>query len=202
VPKENEMTTGIRPRQQRPALLASGALLVILALTSACSSDGTTKASKTETWAGQVCSTASTWLSAVTDAQATLTDTSNFNADALRGAFDDIASATETLVTNLGKLGAPDTKAGDQAQAQLSSLSEQLQQQQGVISDATGQSAGSVQGLLSQVSTVTAAVATMLTDIGTTVDNIRQLQGADELQKAFQDASACQELRASVSPSA
>jgi hypothetical protein len=198
------MTTVISPHRQRGALLACGALLATLVLASACgdSGDGEDQPSKTETWAGQVCSTASNWLGAVSDAEATLTDTTNLDADALRGAFDDIAGATETLVTNLGQLGTPDTEAGDEAQAQLSSLSDQLQQQQGAISSATDQAAGSVQGLLAQVSTVTTAVATMLSDIGKAIDNIRQLQGADELEKAFQDASACQELRASASPSA
>jgi hypothetical protein len=196
------MTTANGPRRQRAAFLAAGALLATLVLSACGDSDDEDQASSPETWAGQVCSTASNWLDAVSDAQATLTDTSNLNADALRGAFDDIAGATETLVTNLGKLGAPDTEAGDEAQAQLSSLSDQLQQQRSAISTATDQATSSVQGLLAQVSTVTAAVATMLSDIGTTIDNIRQLQGADELEKAFQDASSCQELRASASPSA
>jgi hypothetical protein len=198
------MTTVTTQHRQCTGLLASGALLATLVLSSACgdSSDDQDQPSSAEAWAGQVCSIGSNWLSAVSDAQATLTDTSNLNADALSGAFDDVAGATETLVTNLGKLGAPDTEAGDQAQAQVSSLSDQLQQQQSVISTATDQTTGSVQGLLAQVSTVTAAVATMLSDIGKAIDNIRQLQGADELEKAFQDASSCQDLRASASPSA
>ena len=53
----------------------------------------------------------------------------------------------------------------------------------------------------SQVSTVTGAIAAMLTDVSTAIDNLRQLQGADELEQAFQDASTCQELRASTTPS-
>jgi len=197
------MTTMVGSHRERMGLLSSGLLLVTLLLASACSDSGDKgdQPSSTEAWAGQVCSSASSWLSTVSDAQSTLTDTSSLNADALRGAFDDIAGATETLVTNLGKLGTPDTEAGDAAKTQLSSLSDQLQQQQTVISDATDQAAGSVQGLLSQVSKVTAAVATMLSDIGSTVDNLRNLQGADELEKAFQDAAACQKLRASASAS-
>jgi hypothetical protein len=196
------MTTGIGPHRRLGALVTSAALT--LALTSACGSsdDQADQPSATEAWAGRVCASASSWLGAVSDAQATLTDTTHLDADALRGAFDDVAGATETLVTNLGKLGTPDTEAGDRAQAQLSSLSDQLQQQQTLISGATDQAAGSVQGLLAQVSTVTGAIASMFTDISTTVDNLRQLQGADELKQAFQDAQACQELRASASPSA
>lgn len=194
--------TALSGSQRHGVFLACAALTVVLSSACGSSDNGADQPSNTEAWAGRVCATASNWLGAVSDAQATLTDTASLDADTLRGAFDDVAGATETLVTNLGKLGTPDTEAGDQAEAQVSSLSDQLQQQQGVISDATDQAAGSVQGLLAQVSTVTAAVATMLTDVSTTIDDIRQLQGADELEKAFQDAQACQELRASTSPSA
>ncbi|HEX5088617.1 MAG TPA: hypothetical protein VFV89_12475 [Nocardioides sp.] len=184
---------------RRPALFAC--IAITWALTAACGSsdDDADQPTKTEAWASSVCATASNWLDAVGDAQAALTDTTNLDADALRGALDDLAGATETLVTNLGKLGTPDTEAGDQAQAQLSSLSGRLEEQRAVITDATDQAAGSVQGLLAQVSTVTTAIATMLADISTTVDGIRGLQGADELEKAFQDAPACQELATSPS---
>jgi hypothetical protein len=193
--------TVITAQPRRGALLAGATLLATLVLAGCGGSDDKNQPSSTEAWAGQVCSTASDWLGAVSDAQKTLTDTSNLNADTLHTAFDDLAGATDTLVTDLGKLGKPDTQAGDQAQAQLSSLSDQLQQQRDTISKAADQASGSVQGLLAQVSTVSGAIATMFSDISTTVDNLRQLQGADELQKAFQDAQACQELRASASPS-
>jgi hypothetical protein len=184
---------------RRPGALLACAALTLVA-TSACgSSDDADQPTKTEAWASSVCATASNWLDAVGDARATLTDTTSLDADALRSAFDDLAGATETLVTNLGNLGTPDTQAGDEAQAQLSQLSGRLEEQQGVITEATDQADGSVQGLLAQVSTVTTAIATMLTDISTTVDGIRGLEGADELERAFQDAPACQELAASAS---
>lgn len=194
------MTT-TSPHRRPVALLACVAFTAVLTAACGSSGDDADQPTKTEAWASSVCATASNWLDAVGDARATLTDTTNLDADALRGAFDDLAGATETLVTNLGKLGTPDTEAGDEAQAQLSSLSGRLEEQRGVIADATDQAAGSVQGLLAQVSTVTTAIATMLTDISTTVDGIRGLQGADELEKAFQDAPACQELAASASAS-
>jgi hypothetical protein len=195
------MTTATGRYRRHGALLACAALT--LAVVSACGDDDKDQPSSTEAWAGKVCAAGSNWLDAVTDAQASLTDTSNLSVDSLRGAFDDVAGATETLVTDLGKVGKPDTDAGDQARAQVSTLSDQLEEQRTVISNAADQ-AGSVQGLLAQVSTVTQAIGTMFSDIGTTIDNLRGLEGSDELQKAFQDASACQELRASAgaSPSA
>jgi hypothetical protein len=43
-------------------------------------------------------------------------------------------------------------------------------------------------------STVTGAILTMLADIGTTVDSIRGLDGAQELEDAFKESPACVEL--------
>lgn len=183
--------------------MAGAALLAIMAVTSACndSADSQDQQSATEAWAGDVCSTAGNWLDAITDAQAALTDTANLSAETLRGAFDGVVTATDALITDLGDLGPPDTEAGDEAAAQVSTLSDQLDEQRAAISAAMDQDGGSVQGLLSQVSTVTGAIAAMLTDVSTAIDNLRQLQGADELEQAFQDASTCQELRASTTPS-
>ena len=64
------------------------------------------------------------------------------------------------------------------------------------------QPSANLQELLAQVSTVSGALSTMVTDSVTAVENIRQLDGADELESAFQDSQTCQELRASDGPSA
>jgi hypothetical protein len=165
------------------------------------SDDAEDQQTSAEAWAGDVCSTAADWRAAIDDAQATLTDTGNLSADLIRETVDDVATATATLVTDLSEMGAPDTEAGDEAEARLSSLSDQLQQQEDVISGATDESAGGLQNLLAQVSTVTGAIATMLADVSAAVDDIRRLDGAQELENAFQDSSACQELRTSTSPS-
>jgi hypothetical protein len=166
------------------------------------SDDQETQQSAAEAWAEEVCSTAADWRTAINDAQVTLTDVSNLGAEAVRGAVDDVAAATTTLVTELGQIGPPDTEAGDAAAAQLSALSDELGEQQVVISDATEQPADSPEALLAQVSTVTGAIASMLSAISVSVDHINQLEGAQELRSAFQASSTCQELSASASPSA
>ena len=168
------------------------------------SSDGNQQ-SQASTWAEDVCSAASDWKVAVDTAQATLSDKANLSANGVRDAVDAVAAATDSLVANLTSLGAPDTTAGDQAQAQLSTLASQLQQQKDTITSATSQSPTTARELLTQVSTMTGALATMLSNVTATVDNIRQLEGAEELESAFQDALTCKQLQAraglSTSPS-
>jgi hypothetical protein len=188
-------------RRRRTAMLAEAVLVVTLAVgavgCSDASDDEQDQQSDVEAWAGQVCTSAAEWRSAIEDAQATLTDTDQLSADVLRSTVDDVASATESLVTDLGDLGAPDTEAGDEAAAQVSSLADQLREQEDVVATAIDQEGGSLQELLTQVSTVTGAIATMLGDIGTAIDEIRGLDGAEELEQAFETSPGCEGLGAS-----
>ena len=210
-----------RPRRRENLAAASRtatavAALVLLAV--GCGSDGTegspsssssqssgtstgSQEPSASTWAQGVCSTASDWKVAVDTAQATLSDKANLSANGVRDALDSVAAATDSLVADLTNLGPPDTAAGHQAQAQLSALASQLQQQKDTITGATSQSPTTARELLVQVSTITGALATMLSGVTATVQNISQLDGAEELESAFQTTPACQQLHASANAS-
>ena len=152
-------------------------------------------------WADEVCTATSDWKQSIDTAQATLNDTANLSANGVRGALDDVATATDLLITDLTHVGTPGSAAAVQVQSELSLLATQLQQQKDTITGATSQSPTNARELLIQVSTITGALATMLTGITATVDNISQLNGTEELQSAFQTTPACQQLRTSASPS-
>ena len=182
--------------------LAHLGLIAVLALATGCGGSESDQQSATEAWADDVCSTVSDWKGAVEDAQTTLSDPASLSADDVRGALDSVSTATTAFVNNLQDIGPPDTEAGEQAGAQLSTLSDQLQEQADVVTRTLNQPSANLQELLAQVSTVTKALSTMVTDSVTAVENIRQLDGADELERAFQDSQTCQELRPSDGPSA
>lgn len=176
-------------------------VIAVLALATGCGGSESDQQSATEAWADDVCSTVSDWTGAVEDAQTTLSDPANLSANDVRGALESVSTATTAFVNDLQDIGPPDTEAGEQAGAQLATLSDQLQEQADVVTRTLNQPSASLQELLAQVSTVTKALSTMVTDSVAAVDNIRQLDGADELERAFQDSQTCQELRASGGPS-
>ena len=62
-------------------------------------------------------------------------------------------------------------------------------------------SSANLQELLAQLSAVTGALSTMVTDASTAVDTIRQLDGADEQESAVKDSPTCQKLSAGGSSS-
>ena len=183
--------------------VASAVLLAALSATAVgCSGyDQQDQQTAAEAWVSDVCKSAVDWRTAISDAQTTLSDTGSLSADIVRDTVDDVTTATRTFVNDLAGMGTPDTEAGDEAAAQIATLSDQLDQQSEIVSNAISESSDSLQDLLGQVSTVTGAIATMLTDVGTAVDNIRQLDGAQELEDAIRDSSACQELHASPAAS-
>ena len=169
--------------------------------TTSSDSSSATGGQQPSAWADDVCSAASDWKAAVDTAQATLSDKADLSANGVRDAVDSVATATDSLVTSLKGLGTPDTAAGDQARAELSTLATQLQQQKTTITGATSPSPTTARQLLTQVSTITGALAAMLTGITATVDAISQLDGAEELKGAFQTAPSCQQLSATPSTS-
>ena len=215
-PNADRGSSGIRPAQSRArafggassrmrtrvARLGVGAVLAIALAGCADSGDSgeSDQQSATEAWAEDVCSTVGAWTDTIADARTTLSDTANLSANAVRESFDSAAAATETFVKDLQGIGAPDTEAGEEAEQQLSTLSDELASQEAIIKDAMRQDAGTVSELRAQVSTVTGALSTMITDAQTALDNLRQLDGAAELEQAFQDAPECQDLQPSETP--
>jgi hypothetical protein len=141
-------------------------------------------------------------MTAVDTAQATLSDKGNLSANRVRSALDSVATATDSLVTELTGLGSPDTAAGDQAQAELSALANQLRQQLDAIAGAASQSPSTARELLANVSTITGALAAMLTAVTATVESISQLKGADELKRTFETNPNCQRLSAKINAGA
>ncbi|WP_416957573.1 hypothetical protein ACNKF0_08860 [Nocardioides sp. T5] len=184
-------------RSARHRLALTGLLAALALVVSACSDadDSADEATAAETWASDVCSTVGAWTTTVEDARTTLSTPRDLSVDELEATVTEVGDATSTLVDDLGGLGTPDTESGDEAEQRIASLSEQLQEQAAVVEDG---SAGEPQGmdeLLTRVSTVTGAVAQMISDTQAAVADLRTLDGAQELEDAFSSAASCEDLR-------
>jgi len=189
-----------RGRQHVGVLPALAAVLVACLTGCGGSGDDDEGLSKTEAWADDVCSSVQDWTDALSSAQASLSDTSNLSADSVRAAITDVSSATKTFVSDLKSVGSPGTDAGDQAEQELQTLSGNLEEQDQVIKEATSTKSDNLDSMLAQVSTVTGALATMVSDARTTVTNIQGLDGAQEIEDAFRSAPACTGLTGGGSP--
>ena len=190
---------GVAPTASRTArhrLVLAG--LVAGVLVSGCSESGDGSGSEptaAETWASDVCSTVGAWTTTIADARATLSTPRDLSANEIEATFTEVRDATSTLLDGLDDLGAPDTEAGDEAEDRISTLSEDLQEQADVVDEASGDQPQGMGELLARVSTVSGAVAQMISDAQAAVADIRTLDGAQELEDAFTSAASCQDLR-------
>jgi hypothetical protein len=90
--------------------------------------------------------------------------------------------------------GKPDTQSGDQAKQALDTLGTQLDDGVTQMQDAVD-GVSTVNEALAAVSAVSGTLATMGTQVKSTVDDLRTLDANGELQSAFDEAGACAPLK-------
>jgi uncharacterized protein YoxC len=144
-------------------------------------------------WANNFCSAVSTWRDSLHSATNEVTSGS-ISKDSIKSAADDAKSATDTFTKTVRGLGKPPTQSGEQAQQEVNNLSDQIDAGRKKIED-TVKNVSGISGALSAASSVTATISTMSSQVQTTYQNLRQLDPKGELQNAFHDANACQNLK-------
>ena len=182
----------------RRKLLLAGLVAGLLVLAAGCGGpdDGSnSEPTAVESWADDVCSTVGSWTTTIADARTTLSAPRDLTVTELEATLDEVRSATVTLVDELGDVGAPDTEAGDAAEERIASLAEELQQQADVVEDASSDPPQGLSERLTRASTVSGAVAQMVSDAQSAVADLRSLEGAQELEDAFTSTASCQELK-------
>ncbi len=164
------------------------AVLVLAFAAAGCGGDDGDDA--TQEWANSVCTDMGTW---VTSIQATVEGLTakglGIQKSDIDAAVDEAKSATDTLVTGINELGAPEGEAAQQAKSELDELGTQLQEQVANVEQAAASDSGPIQ--LAQ--TVGAAVSASAAAAKSTFEAIQSLDAGDELKSAFEDADCVQD---------
>ena len=187
------------PRVDRSGLVTrrlAGLLAVVALLAAGCGSSK--KPPSAADWANGVCTAMNTWTSAIKSSTDSLTS-GGLSKDSLQSTADDIKSATESLESDLKDLGKPNTSAGQQAKDSVDQLSSDLKTDTDSIKAAVDGASG-VRGIAAAVTTISTTLVTMGKQLVSTFNGLEQLDAKGELQTAFQQSSACQQL-SSASPS-
>lgn len=179
-----------RPRR-RPLLLLATAALVAAALAAGCGSDEA-DTDPTVAWADGVCTSLVTWKDSITSIGESLTG-EGLSQSAFTDAVDEATGATETLLDDLRGLGRPETDAGDEAEQAIETFADDVEESVRQIEEAV-EGAEGVGGAVAAASTVSAALASMGTQISSTIDTLKGLDADGELRDAFEQADACDPL--------
>lgn len=147
-------------------------------------------------WADDFCSLVTAWTDELERIGRDVADLSSLSRDTLRDAAADAEDVTDSFLDDVRDLGEPETESGDEAEALIDDLVDTLESEKQRIEDAIDDISG-ITGITSAVSTVAGSLTTMLQELERTFDELRELDATGELESAFEDAPACDELTSS-----
>lgn len=175
------------------------ALVAALALVAAgCGGSDEPETSATVAWADDFCGAVSSWTDALKEIGGRFSDLSSLNRDSLEEAASDARASTEELVDALKGLGAPDTESGDEAKAAVDTLASELETGVSEIEKAVEGISG-ITGIPSAISSLTATLTSMTQALSTALDTLESSDAKNELESAFREAPACDEITSSSS---
>ena len=180
----------------RRSWIAAIVVLALAGIAAGCGGDDESDADPTAAWASGFCSAVTDWTNELQTITSQFSDTSNLSQDGLESAAGDLRDATDTLVSDLKDLGAPDTDSGEEVKSSLDSLSTTLQDETSEIED-TAQGVSSVADLPSAISTISASLASLGTAFSQTLQTIDNADVSGELQTALEDSPECADINSS-----
>jgi chromosome segregation ATPase len=181
---------GIRGRRGARGAVAAVVIAAALAAQGCGSSDE--PASATD-WADGVCSAITDWRESVEPALENVTS-GDLSEGALEDAGNEIQDANDQLAEDLKDLDRPETASGQKAEDSIQKLSDDIEGGRDEI-EAAVDDASDLGSTLEAVAVVSRTLSQLLTKVGTTIEEISQLDPGGEIEKAFSDSDACSSLR-------
>jgi hypothetical protein len=179
---------------KRSLVLATTLAAALLA--AGCGGDDS-EGSATADWAGDVCSALADWTESLQAATSSLQG-SDDPVGSLESVVEDVREATGALADDLRGLGPPETDSGEQAKESLDTLASDLEDSIETI-EAAGEDVSGANDVLTAVSTITGELAKMGTQVASAFGELAELDPGGELEAAFEEAPACDELTGSAS---
>lgn len=180
-------------KAERNGARGLGALTVVLALALAVAGcGGDDDEDQAESWANDVCSSLSTWVTDVEETVQSVTEEGlAIDEDDLQTAVDDVSEATTTLVDDLEELGPPETEGGEEARSELESLATTLESEVATVRQAVESDSGAAE----LVSTVSASISMASGEVSSTLESLEEVDPGGELQDGFENADECDSFR-------
>jgi hypothetical protein len=169
--------------------LAAG--LVAVALAAGCGGDDGGGGSSATDWANDLCAAITEWTNSVESTSNALRG-GDLSQESLTEAAEEFQAAGEEFVDDVRGLGAPDLDAGDRAEEEVDKLADSVDENRAEIEEAIEGDGGD---LGETVSAVTQALSAMGQQLSATFTALEELDPGGELEEAFRDADACDELQ-------
>jgi hypothetical protein len=178
--------------------VASLALLVVVAslalVPAGCMGDDGSDASSTAEWADSFCTAITTWTTEIGRVADGLP--SDFSAEGVERARDELSTATDTLIDEVESLGAPDIESGEEVEEAIATFrdtaeTEKAEAEQAVEDALEEEGTG---GIATALGVVSRSLQTMGTALQTMFEDFEEADAGGELNTAFEESQACQEI--------
>jgi hypothetical protein len=175
------------------AASALAVLVASLALVAAGCGGGDEEESATDQWAEGFCTSITTWTDSIKEATDELRSLSSLSSDSFEQAAEDIRTATTQFGDDLRALGAPETESGQDAKQAIDDFATTLDEDSADIETSIKDVSG-ITDIPGAVQDITASLSSMNEAFSTMLSAIRTDDAQDELQSAFENAEACDDL--------
>jgi ABC-type transporter Mla subunit MlaD len=169
------------------------ALVLVAVLAAGCGGDDE---SASEEWVSGLCSAAADWRSSLEDTVSQFQNPSDLTAESLRSAVEDGLDSTETFLDEVRSLGAPETEAGQEASQIVDSMATDVQSTADDLRETFESSGDSLTDLIGKVSAAGTQITQMGQDVRSSLDELQNLEGGDELRDEIDSNEDCDAARA------
>ena len=173
-------------------LFVAAVLIVAWAMPTGAASSSTSP----KQWAGGVCSAVQTFAESVDATISGLKGSASLDS-ATQEAKSGLQSAVTELEGSLEDLGRPSTSDGKQAQAAVQDLSDELSKNVTAIQESLTPPPSTPSEIASTFADIGSQIQKAVSQTKSTAETLKGLKSNGTLQKAFQSAPACQELKKS-----
>ena len=180
-------------RRARIVLVASVSALALAATGCGGDDSSSSEATAADEWAEGLCTAVTDLRTSLQEVVDEVTNVSSFSSDTIDEARDDVRAATETFRDDVGDLGTPDTESGEEAKQAVDDFSSTLESESQDI-ESTIDGISGLSDLPSAAQDASASLASVYAALSTMLASIRTGDAQDELETAFENAEACDDI--------
>jgi hypothetical protein len=177
--------------------LLTAALVVVLAsfalVSAGCMGDDGNEASSTAEWADAFCTAINGWTDEIERVGSQLS--SSLSADSLEQAADDLSTATDDLVEEVEELGPPETESGEEIEEAIKGFADAAETEKAEVEEAVEDASGAT-GIAAALGAAGSSLQTMAAALQTMFQAFEDADAGGELETAFEDSAACDEIGA------
>lgn len=175
----------------RNALAALAVVLSALVLVAAGCGGDDEETSSAAAWAEDFCTSVTEWQDEIERIGDELLESPS--TEALEDASQEASDVTDAFIEEVRELGGPETESGEEVEDSVEELADIVDEEKAEI-EAAVEDAEGLTGAAGAVSEIGASISTMATALQTTLQAIEDGDASGELEAAFDETPACDEL--------